>query len=75
MPWQAAYPTPEHEAAAKAIVGHFRASPAVVSVLLVNSCARGRATADSCLDLAVVLSPRTPASQACSRSGALRAMS
>jgi hypothetical protein len=62
MPWQAACPAPEHEASAKAIVGHFRASPAVVSVLLVNSCARGRATADSCLDLAVVLNPETSAS-------------
>ncbi len=62
MPWQAAYPTPQHEAAAEAIVGHFRARPAVASVLLVNSCARGRATADSCLDLAVVLEPETPAS-------------
>jgi predicted nucleotidyltransferase len=63
MPWQAAYPTPQHEAAAEAIVGHFRARPAVASVLLVNSCARGRATADSCLDLAVVLEPKTPASE------------
>jgi predicted nucleotidyltransferase len=62
MPWQAAYPIPEHEAAAEAIVEHFRARPAVASVLLVNSCARGRATADSCLDLAVVLEPHTPAS-------------
>lgn len=62
MSWQAAYPTPHHEAAAEAIVGHFRATPAVASVLLVNSCARGRATSDSCLDLAVVLEPETPAS-------------
>ena len=51
------YPTPEHAAAADAIVEHFAADYPVDAVLLVNSCARGRATRDSCLDMAVLVRP------------------
>jgi predicted nucleotidyltransferase len=59
VPWQAAYPTPEHRNAALAIVEHFASGP-VEAVLLTNSCARGRATPDSCLDMAVLIRPGLP---------------
>jgi hypothetical protein len=48
------YPTPEHRRAADGITAFFREQPDVEAVLLVNSCARGKATADSCLDLQVL---------------------
>jgi hypothetical protein len=51
------YPTPEHEAAAAEIVGHFSGTAGVDAVLLVNSCARGKATRDSCLDVVVLARP------------------
>lgn len=51
------YPTPEHKDAALAIVDFFRAQPVAEAVLLVNSCARGKATRDSCLDIVVLVSP------------------
>ncbi|MCB0060998.1 MAG: hypothetical protein KDE19_02740 [Caldilineaceae bacterium] len=54
-----AYPTPEHAAAADAIVQHFAGQAGVAAVLLTCSCARGKATADSCLDIAVFLDPAT----------------
>ena len=50
-----AYPTPEHERAAAAIVTFFAARDETDAVLLVNSCARGRATPDSCLDIKVLI--------------------
>jgi len=59
VPWQAAYPTPEHRNAALAIVEHFASGP-VEAVLLTNSCARGKATPDSCLDMAVLIRPGLP---------------
>lgn len=49
-----AYPTPRHEAAAEAIVAFFQ-NRTVDAVLLLNSCARGKASADSCLDVGVLL--------------------
>src|SRR5262245_40654241 len=55
-----AYPTPEHEAAAAAIVEHFAGRPGVDAVLLLNSCARGKATTDSCLDLLVLVPENAP---------------
>jgi len=51
-----AYPTPEHAVAAQAVVRFFTETYAVDAVLLVNSCARGKATRDSCLDI-VALAP------------------
>jgi predicted nucleotidyltransferase len=53
----ALFPTPLHHQAAEAIVAFFCSRPGVDAVLLVNSCARGVATADSDLDLAVLVSP------------------
>jgi predicted nucleotidyltransferase len=48
---QATYPTPEHQAAADVIVDFFTSNYQIDAVLLVNSCARGKATRDSCLDI------------------------
>jgi hypothetical protein len=51
------YPTTAHERAAEAIVAFFVAHADTDAVLLTNSCARGRATPDSCLDMQVIVSP------------------
>ncbi len=60
---RATYPTPEHEAAADAIVEFVTANYRVDAVLLVNSCARGKATRDSCLDISVLARPESRPSQ------------
>jgi len=52
-----AYPTHEHARAAGAIVAWFAEQPETEAVLVTNSCARGKATADSCLDMQVIVSP------------------
>lgn len=52
-----AYPTPQHEGAARAIVDFFSRQAAVDSVLLVGSTARGKAGPDSCLDILVLCQP------------------
>jgi predicted nucleotidyltransferase len=51
------YPTPEHQAAAETVTHFFSANYPVEAVLLVNSCARGKATPDSCLDMNVLVRP------------------
>jgi hypothetical protein len=57
MQLQASYPTPEHQAAAGVIVDHFVSNHKIDAVLLVNSCARGKATRDSCLDIIMLARP------------------
>jgi predicted nucleotidyltransferase len=57
MKLQAAYPTPEHETAAETITAFFATNYSIDAVLLVNSCARGKATRDSCLDIVVLANP------------------
>lgn len=57
MTRKAVYPTPENQAAAKAITEHFSTRFPIDAVLLVNSCARGKATRDSCLDIVVLAQP------------------
>jgi hypothetical protein len=52
-----AYPTSAHERAAAAITEYFAGRDETDAVLLVNSCARGKATADSCLDMQVIVPP------------------
>lgn len=52
---QFAYPTQAHAAAAQAIAERF--GDEVEAVLLLNSCARGKASPDSCLDMALLLRP------------------
>lgn len=51
------YPTDAHARAADEITRFFAARPEIDAVLLVNSCARGLATPDSCLDLLVLGDP------------------
>lgn len=53
----ARYPTPRHEAAATAIVSFFADRDDAETMVLVNSCARGKATPDSCLDIVVLVRP------------------
>lgn len=52
-----AYPTPQHQRAAEAIVHHFSARSDIEAVLLVGSTARGKASKESCLDITVLLRP------------------
>ncbi|MGZ9220601.1 MAG: hypothetical protein ACXW4Q_00715 [Anaerolineales bacterium] len=63
MRLQATYPTPEHQIAADAIVDFFVSNYKIDAVLLVNSCARGRATRDSCLDIIMLAKPDSSRSQ------------
>jgi len=53
----AKYPTIEHERASEVIAGFFRTQSYVDAVLLIGSCARGKATRDSCLDILVLVQP------------------
>ena len=59
MQLKATYPTLEHQTAAETIVDHFVSNYKIDAVLLVNSCARGKATRDSCLDITVLTKPDT----------------
>jgi len=52
---QPTYPTPAHAAAAQAIAERFASE--TDAVLLLNSCARGKASPDSCLDIGLLLRP------------------
>jgi predicted nucleotidyltransferase len=63
MQLQAAYPTLEHQNAADTIVDFFVSNYKIDAVLLVNSCARGKATRDSCLDIVVLAKPEPSRSQ------------
>jgi predicted nucleotidyltransferase len=58
MKIEAQYPTVEHERAAEAIKAFFSSLPDVEAVMLVGSCARGKASVDSCLDITVLVSPK-----------------
>lgn len=51
------YPTPQHERAAVAVADVFSRQPGVEAVLVMGSCARGKASPDSCLDMLVLLRP------------------
>ncbi len=51
----AAYPSPTHQEAAESATAFFSGHPDVDAVLLTCSCARGKATKDSCVDIAVLL--------------------
>ena len=50
------YPTLSHQRAAQQIVDFFSHNAGIDAVLLVNSCARGKASPDSCLDILVLVS-------------------
>ena len=55
MPNTFAFPTLIHRQASEKIVEHFSRLPQVHAILLVNSCARGVATPESDLDIAVLI--------------------
>ena len=57
MQIRAAYPTVEHERAAQAIVDFFAARAETEAIILMGSCARGKAVRDSCLDMLILLRP------------------
>lgn len=57
MKLEAQYPTPEHQRAAETITDFFVSNFKIDAVLLVNSCARGKATRDSCLDIVMLSKP------------------
>jgi predicted nucleotidyltransferase len=57
------FPTSAHQQAAEAIVEFFAARAESEAVLLVNSLARGAGTADSDLDVAILISPDLGASR------------
>ena len=59
----AAFPTSEHATAAEEIVKLFTTHYKVDAVLLVNSCARGKATRDSCLDIVALAQPEVVRAQ------------
>ena len=63
MHLRAAYPSREHGEAAEAIIEFVTANYQLEAVLLVNSCARGKATRDSCLDIVVLAQPEILQSQ------------
>jgi len=54
---QAVYPTEAHAQAADAVVDFFSERPEVDAVILMGSCARGKASVDSCVDFLVLASP------------------
>ncbi|MBN1138159.1 MAG: hypothetical protein JXM73_16335 [Anaerolineae bacterium] len=63
MEFHAAYPTVEHQRAAEAIVGAFSHHPDAEAVILVGSCARGKARWDSCLDVMILVLPEVLAAK------------
>jgi hypothetical protein len=48
------YPTEAHRLASIALVDFFSRSPIVRSIILTCSCARGKATKDSCIDISIL---------------------
>jgi predicted nucleotidyltransferase len=57
------FPTPLHQQAAEVIVDFFRTRSPTEAVLVLNSCARGTATPESDLDMAVLVAPTLPAAE------------
>jgi predicted nucleotidyltransferase len=57
------FPTAQHAQAAEMAAQFFAPLPQVDTVLVVNSCARGQATAESDLDMAILVQPDTPSAQ------------
>lgn len=53
------FPTPLHEKMAEVAAAFFTSRPQVDTLLVVNSCARGQATPESDLDMAVLVKPET----------------
>jgi hypothetical protein len=58
-----AYPTPQHARAAEVVTELFSQDPAVDAVLLNCSCARGKGSRDSCLDIQILSRPEVLAQE------------
>src|SRR3954469_12610961 len=59
MVFKPGFPTKLHQDSAEVIRDYFLAIPNVDTVLVVNSCARGRAVLESDLDFAILIQPET----------------
>ena len=59
MTRKAIFPTPEHLQVAKLVNEYFGSLQHIDTVLVVNSCARGKAVAESDLDFAILVKPGT----------------
>ncbi len=57
------YPTPQHAQAAQAVIDFFAQRAEPQAILLMGSCARGKASPDSCLDIMILVPPELPAFQ------------
>ena len=66
------FPTPLHEQAAETACRFFQRQPAVDTVLVVNSCARGQAVPESDLDMAVLIRPEAPEEEVARLEGSWR---
>ena len=53
------YPTIQHQRASEAVVNFFSKFKEVKAILLVGSCARNKASKDSCLDIEILLIPQS----------------
>jgi predicted nucleotidyltransferase len=62
MPMSPEFPTSIHQRAAEEIIAFAQNLP-VKAVLLVNSCARGKGTVESDLDIALLIDPEMPISE------------
>ena len=56
--YEPGFPTVKHCAAAEAVVDYWAADPWAQAVLLTCSCARGRASVESCVDIAILVPPQ-----------------
>jgi predicted nucleotidyltransferase len=59
MMFKPSFPTKLHQDTAELVRDHFLSMPAIDTVLVVNSCARGQAVAESDLDFAILATPGT----------------
>ena len=64
MQFSLAFPTDLHRRSAEVAREFFLNSPIVDTILVTNSCARGQATLESDLDMAVLLTPSAPVEEA-----------
>jgi hypothetical protein len=53
---QETFPTQAHKETSKVVAAHFQQVPETEAILLVNSCARGQATRDSCIGFHITAS-------------------
>lgn len=60
MQFPLAFPTDLHRRSAEVACEFFLTSPIVDTILITNSCARGQATLESDLDMAILLKPSVP---------------